>query len=739
VGAGVAAAALRRGEQALLLLETERGVEFGALLREPAFAGIQAQRLPGALLITWPLAAETQLAIRQEGTDWLVRQVPRATGTLASIAGAVPALRAEIEAGRAVLHAPRPGRVVPLNDPMTGLPLLVGLVGQAVPRQMTTRSLAEFDLLETFLGVAVLARADRVALRAGNERFLLSLEGGAVAMAQLSADTAQGMTRSFDLAAQPVPAQLERLRAHQAAVASAAPLLRGEPRIAAAQTLLALGLPQEAQAMLRLAAQENPQVAQDSRQMFLSGMAAILAGRVQEGRGLEAELPTSDEVILWRALRSAMQGDAEAAAPGIAATLPLLLSYPDGLRRRLLAVAAEALLEGGQPAAARRLIEARPEEPSLLLAHAMLEEATGDAGRAVEGYEAAAASRDRLVRARALRRSVELRLTTGRIGPSEAARLLEQTLFAWRGDGLETSVRERIAELRLASGDPRAALALLRETEAMFPERAAAIRPQIQASFLNAIELEQPIGAVGLYDAHPELMPTGAAGEAMLALLADRLAALDLADRAAGLWRRAMERAPPGEHRAALGARLASQRLAERDAEGVLAALGASSAPRLPRQLLEARSLLAAQAEARRGNRAVAIEALQALGPAGDETLAEILTDARDHAGAAAALARHLMTQAPDPAAPLPDALQRVALRGAALLAMAGDEAALTVHRDRYAARMAQPDLAAAFEALTADPVRGLVDLPRLARELNLFRSFPQRLEPLRTAQRPAG
>jgi hypothetical protein len=737
LGAGAGIAALRRGEQALLLVETERPIEFGGLLREPAFNGIQANRIPGGTLVSFPLPPGQHLALRQEGEAWLVAVVPRQHPALA----AIPALRAEFDQGRAILHAARPSRVVSLNDPLTGGPLLVGLVAQAAPRQLVTRGLADLDLLETFLGVAVLARADRVALRSGAERFLLSVDGGSVALAAEPGEgtfAALGMTRSLDLPAQPMAALLERLRSQQAAVASAAPLLRAEPRLATAQSLLALGLPQEAQAMLRLATQENPDSAQDRRFAFLSGIAALLAGRPGEAGGLDAELPGSDELLFWRSLRAAMLGDAQAAAPGLAATWPLLAAYPEGLRRRAIGTAAEALVEGGQHAAARRLIESAAEEPAILLAQAMLEEATGQPARALEAYAAAAQGRDRLMRARALRRAIELRLATGRLDSAGAARALEAALFAWRGDAREVALRERIAALRREAGDPRAALSLLRETEALFPEQAASLRGAIQSAFLQALETEAPLGAVALYDAHPEWLPQGEAGEAVLAMLTERLLALDLPDRAAGLLRRAMERAPAGEGRAALGARLATLRLAERDAEGALAALAASSAPRLPMGLLQTRSLLAAQAEARRGNRALAIEALQALGSAGDEPLSDLLADGRDFAGAAAALGRHLGTLPPG-TEPLSEVQQRLVLRQAALLAMAGDERGLAQHRSRFVARLSPGQIGGAFDALTTDPVRGLADLPRLARELNLFRSFPQSLEPLRTAQRPAG
>lgn len=736
LGAGTGLAAFRRGEQAMILAETDRPIEFGGLLREPAFQGIQARPVPGATLITFPLPPGMQIAARHEGNDWFLSVVPRQHAA----ATAIPALRAEFDQGRTILHAPRPGRVLSMPDPLTGGPLLVGLVTQAAPRQIVTRGLAELDLLETFLGVAVLARADRVALRSGAGRFTLSVEGGSVSLAaepDAAHWAALGMTRSFDLPGQSMVALLERLRAQQGAIASAAPLLRAEPRLAAAQTLLALGLPQEAQSMLRLAVQESPEAGMDRRLAFLGGMAALLAGRPGEAAGLDAELPGSDEVLLWRSLRAAMQGDAQAAAPGLAAAWPLLQAYPEGLRRRVIGAAAEAMAEGGQHAAARRLIDATPEDPAILLAQAMLEEAQGEPARALEAYAAASQTRDRLMRARALRRAIELRLATGRLDAAGAASALESALFAWRGDGIEFATRERVAALRREAGDPRAALTLLRETEAAFPEQAAQLRAPIQAAFLHALESESPLGAVALYDAHPELLPPGEAGEGMLALLTERLTALDLADRAAALLRRAMELAPPGENRAALGARLAALRLGERDAEGALGALAASSAPRLPQALLEARSLLAARAEARRGNRVLAAEALRALGPAGDEALSEILAEARDFTGAAAALGRHLAGL--PLSGPLPEAAQRLVLRQAAWLAMAGDQGALGQLRARHGAQFQPGAIASAFEALTTDPVRGLADLPRLARELNLFRSLPQRLEPLRTAQGPAG
>ena len=730
--AGEAGIALfTRGDRLVMVVEGERPFDLARLAGHPHWPVAEARRLAGGAALILPMPPGLLPAVSRQGGDLLVSFRP-------ALDPAEPA-RLVLEEGRARIAARAPGAVLALNDPLTELPLLVGTHRDGGQRQPLARALPEFDLLPSFAGAVLLARSDRLTLRAGADRFTAALEGGSLATAaavpERLADGA-AMTRFLDLPAQPVPALLERLRADQAQVAQTPPLSRAAPRLQAAQTLLALGLPQEAAAMLRLAASETPEAAAQGLHRALSGIVALLAG--EAGEGLEAPLPATDELAFWRALRTARAGDPRAAAPALAATLPLLLSYPDGLRRRLLPPVAEALAEGGQGPAARRAIEAGGEEQPMPMAQALLELAEGQVDRALEALEAAANGRDRRVRARALRRAAELRFAEGRQDAAATARALEAALFSWRGDEEELALRRRIAQLRQEGGDPRGAIAMLREAESAFPEATAALRPLVQGAFLQALRSEPPLQAVALHDSQPELVPANAEGEAALAHLADRLVALDLPERGGALLRRAMERMAPGEARAALGLRLAALRLGERDPAGALEALSASGAPGLPPALVAERALAAARAEARRGNRALALEALAALGPAGDEATAEIQTEARDFAAAAVALGRHLATLTPA-AGPLPEPAQRVALRQAALLALAGDERGIAALRASHGGRFAAGPLAQGFEALTADPVRGLADLPRMARELNLFRGLGQWREPLRTAALPAG
>src|SRR5690606_28597911 len=100
------------------------------------------------------------------------------------------------------------------------------------------------------------------------------------------------------------------------------------------------------------------------------------------------------------------------------------------------------------------------------LPRAMLAEAEDRTEDALAAYDALARGRDRRARAHALRRAVELRLATGRIDAKTAAQALDSALFAWRGGAEEVAARLRLAQLLRLAGEPRRALALLRETEA---------------------------------------------------------------------------------------------------------------------------------------------------------------------------------------------------------------------------------------------------------------------------------
>ena len=715
------AAMLRRGDTWLIAFDAAAEVGMDAPLRP----GARLQPIPGGALITLDAAAEWA------GAWHLARN---AEGRWSLSPGDPPPGTAHIQAsaggdGTLVFPANGARRVLSLQDPVSGLPLLVGTQPPGGGFVAGSRDLVDVRLLDTRLGVGVLARSDSVVLRAGTDRFVLGANGAQrLALGGTPAPSppdAEGTSRSFDFPAGNAAQLAVRLRAQQAGLAQAPPLARGGLRLAAAETLMALGQPQEAQAMVQLAQQEDPVIAALPQASWLAAAAALAANRMDEAEALLGT-PVSTETALWRGLFQARQGNAATAADALAAGRAILLGYPEALLRRLLPPAVEALAIA-RPDIAERLL-ADTVMAGLDLARAVLDEGQGRAEQALAGYDRLARSRDRRSRAEAMRRAVELRLARGETDPRAAARALEQTLLAWRDEGAEFSTRSRIAALRAQGGDARGALSLLRETAALFPDREAALAPATQRAFLDALRQESPLAAVALHDSQPELMPQGAEGIAALALLAERLAALDLPDRATALLRDAMRRAPAGPSRAALGARLAALQLAERQDAAAAATLVASAAPDLDEALRTERAALAARAEGRS-------ESFAVLGAAGDEALAEFLADRRDFAGAAAALGRHLDRRLQGQVAPLEPGILRAIVRHAALLALAGDNAGLGRIRTARSALLLGSVAAAPFQLLTTDPLRGLADLPRFHTELELFRAMPSRLESLRVAQ----
>jgi len=730
-------ALLRRGEEVVAVLDRALTLDLAALRQHPVFAALDAMPVPEATVLRLPLPAPARLLARREAEGWVLdpsREPPSPeAAALRAVPEAGPPARVALVGDIAEIGA---GGVVAIADPLGGLPLLVATLRRPGPGVPLARRLPELDLLPTMMGAAVLARSDRVAMRPLADRILLEATGGGALALGAAAGReplpqALAMSRTLDLPDAPVPALMERLRQQLVAVNETAPLSRGPRRRDAAETLLSLGLPQEAQAMTVLALREDPLARDDARLLLAQGAAALLGGRLAEAEALaDPRLPATDEVALWRALRAAAEGQ-EAAAPALVAGAPLLLAYPQALRDRLLPLALETMAAGGEAGPAARLLADADGAPGLGLLRAMLAETAGDAAPALEAYDALAAGRDRRQRAIAQRRAAELRLARGGVDAATAAEALERSLFAWRGGAQEVALRRRIAALRLQAGQGQAAFALLEETARLFPADAAPLQPELAAAFAAALEQAPPLAAAALFDAHPDLLPEGARGEAAVLLLADRLAQLDLTGRAATLLDQAARRGAPAT-RAAIGARLAELHMMDGEAAAALAALDRTEAAEAEPPVATRRTLLRARALARRGERDAAERALAGLGAAGAEPRAELRAEAQDWAGAASAQMEHLAAALPPAPAPLGRVERAAVARAAAYAALAGDDALLAALRQAEAARMAGGPLAEAFALLTGDPLRGIADLPRVAEEIGMLRALPRRLEALR-------
>ncbi len=775
-GADIGAAALRRGDLALVVFDQRRPVDLAALRADPILGTASVQLLPAATLIRLRLPPGMEVALlRRSSRAWTVAVVPNVAPIRPIRAALAPDDAASPGRARVLLPGDAPGEVVSLADPDTGATLLLGTQRQPGQGIAATRRTPRYVLLPTWQGVAVQPLADSLSLRTVKDGFILT---GAdlppfrtVAADTESLDAAAGLTRRFNFQMLTPDALQRRLQAEIADAAFAPARARGRKRLAVAQTMISLGLGAEAQAVLQLAAEDDPAVAASADAAGLGAIAALLAGRIGDTGPIDdPRLSGTDEIALWRAVRAAdRQEGSPRAAAAFAATLPLVLAYPPGMRDRLLPVVIETMIAGGETAAVAPALAQQKDNPDLGLARAMKLEADGNVDGALAAYHAVVQGRDRRQRALAASREVELRLASHRIDAAAAADALDRQLYDWRGDQHELALRERVAALRAESGAWRPALALLRETLSIFPDHKAEIHTAMQTMFAGllrgkAADTLAPLDLVSLLDENADLLAdmqnrpqpeSGVSANALQAKLAEKLLALDLPSRAGPQLQRLMQAAPQGAGRAGFGATLAALKLREGDAKGALETLAASEPEAaadwpadslsadtpppdtLPASLVERRALLFAKASARTGDRAKALAALAPLNtPAADELRSMILERAGDWPAATRSLADQAAKLVPADGK-LDDTQRRLLVRLASAASQAGDDALLEQLRTRDSPRMASGPLADMFKLLTADRVHSAADLQRAGREMALARTLPAGIRALEPS--PAG
>ncbi len=724
---GVGAAAFRRGDVGLVVFDQRAPLGQALLGGGPAFANASVQLGQAVTVIAVPLLSNQALALLRNQQGWSL--------TVANDNPPAALLIAEARTGGLLLQLDHPGQVVTITDPTTGSVLLVGTANPAAgagPALTPARRAPSYALMPTWLGVVVEPLSDLVELRPAADGFVLTSPGLTLSAGNSPTPAAASYSRRFDLPDLPPSALVQRLKAQVAAAAAAPPRARTGDRMAAARSLLSLGLAAEAQAVLALVATEDPTTAADPDLTGLLAIAALLAGRPADATGLDdPRLDGTDDIALWRGVRDAMRDAEPGAGRELARLLPLASSYPAALRDRLRPLVIEAAVTSGQAASVASAL-ANADDATLAFARALVHEREGDVAAALLAFDALAAGRDQLTQVRAGVRAAEFRLRGGLLTPSQTADALERWAAIWRGDARESRMRLRVAELRTIAGAFRPALDMLRDTERLFPEQQSAIRTAMAAVFqamMSQPRAVPPLELVTIASDYAGLLPNDAAS-GIPALLAEKLLALDLPSRAGPLLASLMAATPSGAARAGIGARLAQMQLENADFTAAEAALNASNSPDLPAGLVEQRMLLRARALAARGDLPAAVSGLLELGTAAaDDLRATLLSQASDWNGSLAALSDLVVKTIPAEG-PLTDAMQDIVLRQATSAVQANDVVLLSGLRRRYGVRLAgaRADL---FNLLAAEPLRSASDLPRAATELVLARQWPDRLQAL--------
>ena len=213
-GADVGAAAFRRGDQAVIVLDGRATAGIAGL---DSVGPHRATVTEGhdTTVVTMPLPAPAVPRLTRTAKGWNIAIEAAPAGMDAKPDDMLEPSTFKLEA---------PGRVVSVLDPATGQPLLVGTSRQAGSGTgvRTGQRTPGHSVLPTWQGVAIEPLSDQVRLLPTPGGFKLEAAGTLQAAATAPPD--QLFTRKFDLPAMTVPAHLNRLHAQVAAAAAAPPV-----------------------------------------------------------------------------------------------------------------------------------------------------------------------------------------------------------------------------------------------------------------------------------------------------------------------------------------------------------------------------------------------------------------------------------------------------------------------------------------------------------------------------------
>jgi hypothetical protein len=360
-------------------------------------------------------------------------------------------------------------------------------------------------------------------------------------------------------------------------------------------------------------------------------------------------------------------------------------------------------------------------------------EMKGENDQAVQKYREAEDGPSRPDRAFAARARLELQLKMGTITAKQAIEGMEKLRFAWRSEDFEYPLLKRLGELYMAEGDYGTGLRMLRQLAVNYAEHPdiqwvnQTMNDVFERLFLGGgADVLPPVTAIALFDEFKDLTPAGAKGDEMIRRLADRLAGVDLLERAAMLLRHQVTQRLQGPEKAKVAARLALLDILDRKPALAVAALQGSDMPNLPQDLQDQRRHLLARAldDAGRPDEALALLASDESQDA-KQLRMEINWRRKNWAEAAAAL--EAMIERPKPNEKLSDEAARTVLDWATALVLANDERGLAKVRRFFTTAMEQTEFAEPFALLTSENEKNPVDVGTIdtkIRQAENFRSF---------------
>ncbi len=598
----------------------------------PAEAGravflVEQVPISGGTALRFKIREDLRASASREGPVWRVELARRPPAPVDPI---VPLREASAMAGpRMLLPSDEPVRRVELPDPEVGDFLYVVPLresGRGVP---VTRVFAQFTLLASAQGVAIVPRSDAIEVRPQRNGIEIAAPQG-LAISEVgetelaAAEGAEaGSTRAPPPSLAPSVFQYgswlgnfesfdEGKKQYQLALARAPAGGIGVVQWEFAKYYFAHGFTAETLGLMDMILERDPAADEDLVFRAVRGAAHFSLGHYEEASRdlLDPAFGLDPGAALWRGSLLAQRKEFDLARQEFILGEFAYFETPPVFRARFqLASAKTSLVQGDFESVEinlSALLESDPSvfqrsEADLIFGKTLIE--SGDLDGGLEALATAIHAGYRPVRPWAQMAYTEARLADSRISTDVAIAELDTLRFAWRGGTFEFALLERLGELYLEVGNYREALESMRDRVSNFGEheKASAVAGEMNDIFRD-LYLErgadslEPVKALALFFDFRELTPVGRDGDAMIRQLADRLVEVDLLGRAAELIQHQVEFRLKGEEKSRVAAKLAAIYILDRQPEEALEALQGSRWRANPEIVKRQRDYLKAQA-----------------------------------------------------------------------------------------------------------------------------------------------
>ncbi len=457
------AALFRRGEQVWIVFDGASAIDISALGRDPGRLVRSAElfELADGRALRIALGANWHAGIEAQGTRLVIAIAEReiaASRTLALDRIVGPTGRVS-----AFLPLAAAGRVHRIPDPDSGGEIVV--VTAALPARGLAReqSLVDFQLLPSAHGLALLPRADDLAVEVAPDGVVIDRPGGlhvsddgsVASIPQPGSAIFGALGWQVDRAARFRPREAELVGALNAAPAGE----RNAARQALARFYLAHELGAEAKGVLDAGIRTRDGAIPEPADFAMRGLAHLLLGRAREAVEDLARpaLANAGEAHLIRAAALTAAGRFGEAREAFRAGERDLSALPAPLQRMVRMAALRAAIELDDVDAAGallHLLELREApgtvEPRLALLAGRLAARLGRHEAAANFFAAAEHGADEAAAAEARFRQIELRLARNELSRQAAIRELETLAQNWSGDETEAATRRLLTRLYAA-------------------------------------------------------------------------------------------------------------------------------------------------------------------------------------------------------------------------------------------------------------------------------------------------